>query len=194
MGMTYYDRALITTERTLSPEEFEQAWLLRERTFGSLRDTKVMTVLFAVLGLAFLAVKLPELANFQWESAITGLLAFLICTACIVYQQMVLPQRVQSMAQELYRTNKLLQQNERVTLTRDGFELQNACESVKGFWSETAFCAEDEAFMVFGGGLDREMLIVSKKAWTDEEKAHVSEKMQETFSGRYKFLQAPPQA
>ena len=191
MGMTYYDHALITTERTLSPDAFEHAWMLRERAFGNLRDSKRMTVLFGILGAAFLALKIPELAQFRWESAIAGLLEFLLCVACIIYQQIVLPQRMMSMAHDLYRTNKLLQQTERITLTRDGFEIQNRCETVRGFWSETAFCAEDEAFMIFGGGLDREMVIVAKENWTEEEKTRVSEKMKETFAGRYKYVNTP---
>lgn len=186
MGNSVYDRELITTTRTLSVEDFENAWMLRERTAGALRDSKAMTVIYAVLGVAFLATNIPDMIRFQWEAVIVGMLEFLLCAACIIYQQMILPQRIQNQANVMYRSNQVLQETETVTLTRDGYTLKNKYETVIGFWSETAFCAENEQYMIFCGGLDREMIVVSKEEWSEEQRIAVSEKMQETFAGRYK--------
>ena len=186
MGNSVYDRELITTTRTLSVEDFENAWMLRERTAGALRDSKAMTVIYAVLGVAFLATNIPDMIRFQWEAVIVGMLEFLLCAACIIYQQMILPQRIQNQANVMYRSNQVLQETETVILTRDGYTLKNKYETVTGFWSETAFCAENERYMIFCGGLDREMIVVTKEEWSEEQRIAVSEKMQETFAGRYK--------
>lgn len=185
---SFYDMELVRVTSQLTLETFEQGWVAREKAVGSLRDSRFFTGLFAVLGVMFLIVKIPELARFHWENAIVGLLEFLMCMVCVVYQQIVLPQRVWSDADALYRSNRVLQSRETICLTRDGFTIENPYEQITGYWSETACCAESAQYFVFCGGLDRETIILPKNTMTDEQIARVSEKMHEVFAGRFRTV------
>ena len=73
-----YDMELACVTQQLTQEEFERGYFVREKSVGALRDDRFFTALFAVLGLLFLAVKIPELAQFHWESAIVGLVELLL--------------------------------------------------------------------------------------------------------------------
>ncbi len=180
------DAPLKIARQQLTAEQFARAWFLRARTVGELHGNGFFTALFAVLGAAFLALRIPDLAQFRWESAIVGLLEFLFCAAAVIYHQMVLPARVQSAAAQRFHTNRVLQLPETLTLTRDGFRIENACERFAGSWAETDFCAEDDACWVIGGFAARDTLIVLKQGWTSDEIAAFSARMQENFAGRYR--------
>ena len=181
-----YDMELACVTQQLTQEEFERGYFVREKSVGALRDDRFFTALFAVLGLLFLAVKIPELAQFHWESAIVGLVELLLCLACVVYQQLVLPQQVLSEASLRYRTNRTLQCRETIRITRDGYAIETPYEQISGYWSETAHCVESPSWFVFAGSLGRGTILLPKANLTPEETQRISEKMQEVFGSRFR--------
>ena len=181
-----YDMELACVTQQLTQEEFERGWLVREKSVGSLRDDRFFTILFAVLGVLFLAVKIPELAQFHWESAIVGLVELLLCLACVAYQQIVLPQQVLTEASLRYRTNRTLQCRETIRITRDGYDIETPYEHIAGCWSQTAHCIESPLWFVFVGALGRGTILVPKSNLTAAEAARISEKMREVFGSRFR--------
>ena len=115
-----------------------------------------------------------------------GLVELLLCLACVVYQQLVLPQQVLSEASLRYRTNRTLQCRETIRITRDGYEIETPYEQISGYWSETAHCGESPSWFVFAGSLGRGTILLPKANLTPEETQRISEKMQEVFGSRFR--------
>ena len=185
---SFYDQQLFTATQLLSPDEFEDNWIVREKAVGRLKYQKLFLGMLTVLSLFFLSFALPDLAKSQWIRSITSLTYVLFCICMAAYEATILPQRVQMEAVRMYRTNRLLQCETKLTVTRDGYTLKNRYETRTGYWSETAFCAETEQSFVFCGGRERDPLIILKNVIPEEEREHFSEKMRETFAGRYRRL------
>ena len=185
---SFYDKPLFTATQLLSPDEFEDNWMIREKAVGRLKYQKLFLGVLTVLSLFFLSFALPDLANSRWMRSIAALTYVLFCICMAAYESMILPQRVKMEAVRMYRTNRLLQSETQLTVTRDGYTLKNRYETRTGYWSETAFCAETERSFVFCGGRERDPLIILKDVIPAEEREHFSEKMQEIFSGRYRRL------
>ena len=185
---SFYDQPLFTATQLLSPDEFEDNWLVREKAVGRLKYQKLWLGVLAVLTVFFLSFALPDLAHSHWIRSITALTYVLFCIFIGSYESMILPRRLQMEAVRMYRTNRLLQSETRLTVTRDGYVLKNQYETRTGYWSETAFCAETNESFVFCGVRERDPLIILKNVIPAEEREHFSEKMQETFAGRYRHI------
>ena len=181
-----YDMELVCVTQQLDQETFEHGWIAREKAVGSLRGRRFYTVLFSVLAVLFLGLKLPEMAQFHWENAIVGLVELLLCLACVIYQQLVLPQQVIAEASVRYRSNRTLQCTETLRISRDGYRIENPYEQITGTWSETAHCAETPSWFVFAGALGRETILLPKSALTAAQSARLSEKMREVFGHRFR--------
>ena len=184
----FHGQPLFTAMQLMTPDQFEDNWLVREKSVGRLKYQKLWLGALTVLVLFFFSFALPDLAQGRWIRSIAALTYVLLCIAIAVYEMMVLPRRLQMEAVRCYRTNRLLQCETQITVTRDGYQLKNRYETRIGYWSETAFCAETESSFVFCGGRERDPLIVIKEIIPAQEREHFSEKMQETFSGRYRRI------
>ena len=185
---SFYDKPLFTTVQLLSPDEFEDSWLVREKAVGRLKYQKLWLGVLVVLSLFFLSFALPDLAHSHWIRSIAALTYVLFCICIGTYEAMILPRRLQTEAVRMYHTNRLLQCEAQLTVTRDGYQLKNQYETRIGYWSETALCAETEKSFVFCGGKDRDPFVILKDVIPAAEREHFSEKMQETFAGRYRHI------
>ena len=91
-------------------------------------------------------------------------------------------------ADRMYGSNRLLRQEETITLTREGFTIQNAYESIQGYWAEAAQCFETESFFAVAGGTERPLLILSKESIPSQRREEVSGKMKSIFAARYRRI------
>ena len=185
---SFYDQPLFAATQLLSPDEFEDNWMVREKAVGRLKYQKMWLGVLTVLSIFFLSFALPDLAHSHWIRSITALTYVLFCICIAAYQAMILPRRVQMEAVRMYRTNQLLQTENQLIVTRDGYTLKNRYETRIAYWSEMAFCAETEQSFVYCGGRERDPMIILKNVIPAEEREHFSEKMQETFAGRYRHI------
>lgn len=182
-----YDRTLLETVHTISAAEFEDAWMAREKACGRLNRSLLKTMLFAIVGLSFLAMLVPDMIrNNMLEAAWEMMLAVL--SACgVIYETMVLPRRLQTQAQRIYHADPRLKGEEKTAYTVSGYQIENQYETIRGYWSETDCCVETGTMFVFCAGGERELVILLKSALgSGEELDAFRDKMKEIFGARYK--------
>lgn len=184
--MSFYDRAILSFQNQVQEEEFRQAWILWERTSGSLRYRRAK-VLGALLLLAVIAFLLPGYRA-RYATSFVPICAIALLFAFILFQMVVKRRMVEDEADRIYGSNRLLGQPEEITATREGFTVKSGYETVNGYWAEAAQCLETEEFFAITGGPERPLLILSKKQIPPERREEFGGKMKSIFAARYRRM------
>ena len=184
--MSYYDRAILSFQNQVKERDFRQAWILWEKTSGSLRR-RWLKVLVALLLLAAIFFFLPGYrARYATSLVPVCLIALLI--AFIIFQVYVKLRMAEDEADRIFGSNRLLGQPEDIVATRDGFTIKSGYESVQGYWAEAAQCLEAEDFFAVTGGPERPLLILCKRDIPQDRLEEFSGKMKSIFAARYRRM------
>ena len=183
---SYYDRELCTGNGIVSEEAFVKAWRLRACVVGKLQDRKIVRAALICVGTAAGMMGILGML----DAPIAGIL-FVVSAFGLFGSIYLLPRKMEQEARKIYQSGEIFSLSQHLRITEEGFELTNAYEKLTGYWSETAFCAEDAENFVFCDNRDRTILILPKE-WLDSEvEANVSRKMKEIFLGRYQCFGHP---
>lgn len=183
MAFSYYNRELCGSECEISKEDFVAGWVLYEKSVGRLRDRKVLISSLVFLFAASVIFLVGGMINF-----VVAALTAIISLCAIVYFWRILPQKVCETAEFIYEKGKDIFAKQNLTVTCEGFIYENRYEKISGFWSETAFLAQDNDYFVFCENRDRNILILRKNSVEKEKIGEISDKLKEIFYGRYKYF------
>ena len=182
------DRQLLSVTRTVLIDEFEDAWVAKEKACGTLSGSLFKALLFGITGLAFLAVLVPDMIGGNMAEAAGAMLLCVVSVCGFAYETAILPRMVQTQARRVYQADARLCCEESIMLTVGGYRIKNRYETICGYWSQTACCAESKTLFVFCGGRERELIIIPKACIEPAQLPAFCEKMQEIFGSRYRCL------
>lgn len=181
--MSYYDKPVAVVKNTISREEFEQAWIIWEKSSGSLRTRNVRIACFVCL-LALILILFPSYLS-AYSTAWFPFLAVIIIGAGLFYLLFFKLKLVSAEAERMYVSNSLMGLEEEVTLTREEYHIVNQYEDIRGYWSEMDRCVETKRSFIITGGRERPLFILSKAKMKSEECEKISRHMQNVFASHY---------
>ncbi len=184
--MAYYDSQIITFENQVEEGAFRQAWILWEKTSGSLRHRRVK-VLVSFLLIALLILFMPWYTA-RYATAFVPVCAVALLVGYLIFQLILKVRMVEDEADRIFGSNRLLGQPEEVVITRDGYKINSAFETLEGYWAEAAQCLEAEDFFAITGGMERPLFILCKKNIPGDKQEEFSGKLKSIFAARYQRM------
>ena len=69
----------------------------------------------------------------------------------------------------------MLNKTEKVTITRDGYTIENKYEALIGYWTDILDCIETNSYYLMISEYSKRLIIISKKCLDDEQNEKLAE-------------------
>lgn len=169
-------------EQQLTAEEYAQAALQCENVLFPLHRTSVSAG--ACLCAAVLVASLIPWYSLQFATVflpVSGIVFFLVLALYFWREQ---PRRRRRNALVRFGSSRLLGLPGRVTVFRDGMQLENSNETWGEFWTDFSGCVQLPDYIVLWGGISRPLLILKKNALPQEQMQLLCTHLKNEFADR----------
>ena len=110
----------------------------------------------------------------------------IICLYMMTYYLFILPNRIKLKGEHIYKSSHMLNKTEKVTITRDGYTIENKYEALIGYWTDILDCIETNSYYLMISEYSKRLIIISKKCLDNEQNEKLAEFLKKTMPAKYR--------
>ncbi len=180
-----YNRHIMTIDNNKIPIlMYGKAYMLSHMRRGRLKGKEWKATVFFVVWL--MCMFYMSVNRFHMSANPVPLGISIICLYMMTYYLFILPKRVMLEGEHIYKSSHMLCRSEKITVTRDGYTLQNKYETLCGYWTDMTDCIETSEYFLLLGEYSKRLIIVSKKSIDDEKTECLRDFFKKTMTVKYR--------
>ncbi len=165
---------------------YSRAYMLAHMRRGRLRGKEWKASVFFVVWLFSMFYMSVNKFNISANPVPLGIC--IICLYMMTYYLFILPKRITLEGEHIYKSSHMLCESERITVTRDGYTLQNKYETLCGYWTDMTDCIETDEYFLLMCDYSKRLIIISKKCIGDDETERLRDFFKRTMTVKYRKL------
>ncbi len=181
---TFYEGEPIETiEQTVAAGEWASAYEAARSAVSPMHRKEVKSAICLTAGVLLGSLLPLYRSRFLtvWVP-VCGIFIFLCLAVWFFFFQ---PKEIRRWARELYGSNALLALPQKITVFRDSVVIENEREKILEYWTDFFRCIETEKAFILSGGMERNLLVISKNGLAPEQVDRLSAHFSHTFASRY---------
>lgn len=189
MALSKSSKLIESFENKISIKDYALAYQLYDARKGSSWGKEWKATVFFILSLVMLFILLME--NFNLAKVPVVAIVLLICMYMCTYYIYNLPQKAKLEGEHNYRISKLLSKPFKVEIYRDCLIIKNEYEYLKRYYTEISDCFETDNSFVLIGGMEHNIVVISKKTLDDNQIENISGHFQREMIKQYRRTKSP---
>ncbi len=177
-----YNTLIAEFDSRLRIKEYAFAYRLYELKYGSEAGRGWKAAVFGGAGAIVLYALAKEQFDFGRFPAASVII--LICLYMLTYYLFLVPKKARLYGEHIYKSSRLLSKPQHCKIYRDFLEMENEYESIKRYYTEVTDCIETERAFILMGGVEKPLLVISKKQMSPQQQTAVSEHFQKEMTKR----------
>lgn len=186
MAGKYDSHVMIIENNNVPLLMYGNAYVFAEMRRGRLRGREWKATVFFVILLACMFYM--SLFKFHMSSNPVPLGICIICLYMVTYYLYILAKKVKLEGEHIYKSSHMLGLDEKITITREGYTLENKYETLSGYWTDMTDCIDSSQFFLLMSEYSKRLIIISKKCLNDEQTEKLSEFFKHTMAIKYRTI------
>ncbi len=180
-----YNKCIMTIENNEIPlMMYGDAYMISQMCRGRLKGKEWKASVFFAIWCAcmlYISIKHYDLLSNPVPTGIS-----IICLYMMTYYLFILPKRMKLKGEHIYKSSHMLNKTETVTVTREGYVIENKYETLIGYWTDILDCIETGNYYLMISEYSKRLIIISKKCLDDEQNERLAEFLKRTMASKYR--------